>query len=562
VQVSQKDNNMPNMRSGGKILVECLLNQGVNTAFGVPGESYLDVLDALYDVQNQLRLIVTRHESGASFAAEAYGKLTGQPGICFVTRGPGATNASIGVHTAMQNSSPMILFVGQIGRDMRDREAFQEVDYRAFFGTVAKWVTEIDNVDRIPELVARAFTIALSGRPGPVVVALPEDMLRDLSSTAACSKSVIPQAFPDPDAMDQAVKVIETAKKPLVLVGGGGWNDTGRKDLQRFVDANNLPAAVVFRSQDLMDHRQASYIGDAGVGMSPNVRRAIQDADVILAINVRLGESATDGWNLLDVPKMAAKLVHIHASNDEIGKIYQPDVAIQANPNVAVNLLADRPVIGNWTEWRDAGRQGFEAMRARASVQGPVDMVAISAWLDQHLDDDAIFTNGAGNFAVWPSKFLTFSGHRRLLAPQSGAMGAGYPAALAAKAVDPTRQVICFAGDGDFQMSLPELGTAAQEGLNPIILLLNNGMYGTIRAHQAREYPGRVSGTKIVNPDYVTLASAYGMTAVRVEQTDDFAAAFETVVASGSGGLIELIIDPQDITPFGSLNDIKPNLDK
>jgi acetolactate synthase I/II/III large subunit len=549
---------MENLRSGGKILVECLLNQGVNTAFGVPGESYLDVLDALYDVQNQLRMIVTRHESGASFAAEAYGKLTGQPGICFVTRGPGATNASIGVHSAMQNSSPMILFVGQIGRDMRDREAFQEVDYRAYFGKLAKWVTEIDNVARIPELVARAFTLALSGRPGPVVVALPEDMLRELSDVQACRKSLIARAFPDPDALDQAMAAIAAAQKPLVLVGGGGWTDTGRHDLQRFVSANNLPAAVVFRSQDLLDHRQDGYIGDAGVGMSPHVRDAIQEADLILAFNVRLGESATDGWRLLDVPNMAAKLVHIHASSDEIGKIYQPDVAIQSDPNVAAKALADRAVMGDWSAWRDQGRQGFRAMQARASVQGAVDMVAISAWLDQHLDDDAILTNGAGNFAVWPSKFLTFSGNRRLLAPQSGAMGAGFPAALAAKTVAATRQVVCFAGDGDFQMSLAELGTMAQEGLNPIILLLNNGMYGTIRAHQAREYPGRVSGTKIVNPDYVALAKSYGLAARRVEKTDQFAAAFAAVATSGTGGLIELIIDAQDITPFGSLDAIKP----
>ncbi|NOX72786.1 MAG: thiamine pyrophosphate-binding protein [Alphaproteobacteria bacterium] len=549
---------MPNLRSGGKILVECLLNQGVNTAFGVPGESYLDVLDALYDVQNQLRMIVTRHESGASFAAEAYGKLTGQPGICFVTRGPGAANAAIGVHTARQNSSPMILFVGQIGRDMRDREAFQEVDYRAFFGSVAKWVTEIDNVARIPELVARAFTVALSGRPGPVVVALPEDMLRDLSDVEACTRSVIARAFPDPAAMERAIAAIAAAKNPLVLVGGGGWSDAGRHDLQRFVDTNNLPAAVVFRSQDLLDHRQPAYIGDAGVGMSPHVKQAIRDADLILALNVRLGESATDGWSLLEVPNMAARLVHIHASDAELGKIYQPDIAIQADPNVAAHVLAKRPVIGDWSGWRDQGRQGFKAMQARASVQGAVDMVAISKWLDQHLEDDAILSNGAGNFAVWPSKFLTFSGKRRLLAPQSGAMGAGFPAAMAAKAVDPTRQVVCFAGDGDFQMSLPELGTAAQERLQPILLLLNNGMYGTIRAHQAREYPGRVSGTKIVNPDYVALAKAYGLAAIRVEKTADFAAAFQMVAASATGGLIELIIDAQDITPFGSLDAIKP----
>lgn len=547
---------MPDQRSGGRILVECLVNQGVTTAFGVPGESYLDVLDALYDAQNQVRLIVNRHEGGAAFAAEAFGKLTGMPGICFVTRGPGATNASIGVHTAMQNSSPMILFVGQIGRDMRDREAFQEVDYRAFFGDIAKWVTEIDDVTRIPEIIAHAFTVALSGRPGPVVVALPEDMLRDLSSVTPCTKSVISRAYPDPVALDQSLALLKQAQRPLVMVGGGGWTDQGRADLDQFLATNNLPVVVAFRSQDLIDHSKPAYIGDAGVGMSAHVKQAIRDADLIYAINIRFGESTTDGWTLLDVPKMAAKLVHAHASDAEIGKIYQPDIAIQSDPNVLVANLAARPKIGDWSVLRDAARAQFKAMHKSASVQGSVDMVEITRWLDAHLDDDVILTNGAGNFSVWPSKFITFTGKRRLLAPQSGAMGAGVPAALAAKAVFNKRQVICFAGDGDFQMSIAELGTAAQEGLNPIILLLNNGMYGTIRAHQERDYPGRITGTNIVNPDFVAIAKAYGFQSSRVHATDEFPAAFAAAKSSASGAVIELMIDPQDITPFGSLDAI------
>lgn len=548
---------MTKHRSGGRILVECLINQDVNTAFGVPGESYLDVLDALYDVQNQVRMVVTRHESGASFAAEAYGKLTAKPGICFVTRGPGATNASIGVHTAMQNSSPMILFVGQIGRNMRQREAFQEINYRAYFGDIAKWVTEIDSADRIPEIIARAFSVALSGRPGPVVIALPEDMLRELSPVEPCAKSVIGASYPAPNALNEAVKLLGRAKKPLVMVGGGGWTDQGRADLQNFVERNKLPVVVAFRSQDLMDNSSTSYIGDAGVGMSPHVKDAIGQADLILAINIRFGESTTDGWQLLDVPRMAATLIHSHASDAEIGKIYQADVAIPCSPNALVKTLAEMTALGDWSDWRDQGRDAFVAMRENAAVQGAVDMVAISKWLDQRLDANAILTNGAGNFAVWPSKFLTFSGARRLLAPQSGAMGAGFPAAMAAKAVDASRQVICFAGDGDFQMSLAELGTAAQEGIQPILLLLNNGMYGTIRAHQEREYPGRISGTKIVNPDYVALTQAYGIFATRVTETNQFAAAFEAAVASPTGAVIELIIDPQDITPFASLDAIR-----
>jgi len=548
---------MADMRTGGKILVECLVNQGVTTAFGVPGESYLAVLDALYDAQNRMRLIGTRHEGGASFMAEAYGKLTGQPGICFVTRGPGATNAAIGVHTAMQDSSPMILFVGQIGRPMRQREAFQEVDYRAFFGPIAKWVTEIDTVERIPEIVSRAFATAMSGRPGPVVVALPEDMLRDLGDVAVPDAVRISEAAPDPAAITRARALLGQAKKPLLLVGGGGWTAAGRRDLQQFADKNNLPVAVVFRAQDLIDTASPAYVGDAGVGMSPYLKSMIREADLIFGINIRFGESTTEGWSLLSVPKMAPVLIHSHASDLELGKIYQPDVPIHAGPNLTMATLAGGAPLGDWSDWRDTGRAAFEAMQEGAKVVGAVDMVAITRWLDQRLADDAIITNGAGNFAIWPSKFLTYRTGRRLLAPQSGAMGAGFPAAIAALSVAPDRQVLCFAGDGDFQMTMTEMGTAAQEGLQPIVLILNNGMYGTIRAHQERAYPDRVIGTKIVNPDYVSLARAYGFFAARVGETDQFAPAFEAACASVSGGVIELMIDPRDITPFATLDAIK-----
>jgi acetolactate synthase-1/2/3 large subunit len=544
-------------RSGGKILIECLINQGVTTAFGVPGESYLDVLNALYDVQNRLRMVVTRHEGGAAFMAEAYGKLTGTPGICFVTRGPGATNASIGVHTAMQDSSPMILFVGQIGRGMRDREAFQEIDYRAFFGDIAKLVTEIDDVTRIPEIISRAFTVAQSGRPGPVVIALPEDMLRDESDVAATGAAVIGEPAPDPAALDQAVSLLKAAKQPLVIVGGGGWQPAGRQALQRFLDVNNLPGVVAFRYQDLIDNASDAYVGDAGVGMPGYVKDMISSADLILGLNIRFGESTTEGWSLLEVPQMRAKLIHAHVSSDEIGKIYRPDVAIPSGPNLLMQALADKGALGDWSDWRDQGRASFKAMQRAAKMVGAVDMVEISAWLDARLDADAIITNGAGNFAVWPSRFLTYSGGRRLLAPQSGAMGAGVPAAIAALAHDQKRQVICFAGDGDFQMTLAELGTASQEGLEPIILILNNGMYGTIRAHQERAYPDRISATRIKNPDFTTLARAYGFYAAKVEKTADFAAAFEGALASNTGAVIELMIDPQDITPFAKLDDLK-----
>ncbi len=548
---------MADMRSGGRILVECLVNQGVTTAFGVPGESYLDVLDALFDVQNRLRLIVSRAEGGAAFMAEAYGKLTGKPGICFVTRGPGASNAAIGVHTAMQNSTPMILFVGQVGRAMRQREAFQEIDYRGFFGGVAKWVTEVDRVERLPEIIARAFATAMLGRPGPVVVALPEDMLRDLSSVAPSQCVRISEPAAAASVLNAVMQTLAGAKKPLLLVGGGGWQPSGRRALKAFAEANKLPVAVTFRAQDLIDNASPCYIGDAGVGMAPYLKEIIRQADLIFAVNIRFGESTTDGWRLLEVPKMLATLIHSHASDLEINKIYQADIPIHAGPNQVMSALADLKPVGDWSPWRKHGRLGLSQRQRRARTQGPVDMVAIAAQIDSRLDDDAIVTNGAGNFAIWPSKFLTYSGKRRLLAPQSGAMGAGLPAAIAARCVDPTRQVLCFAGDGDFQMTLAEMGTALQEGLQPIILLLNNGMYGTIRAHQERAYPDRVSGTAIVNPDFVALAKAYGFYGARVSRTAEFTAAFDAALASRSGSLIELMIDPNDITPFASLDEIR-----
>jgi acetolactate synthase-1/2/3 large subunit len=547
---------MAEMRSGGRILVECLAAQGVTTAFGVPGESYLDVLNALYDHQNAIRMIVTRHESGASFAAEAWGKLTGTPGICFVTRGPGATNASIGVHTAMQNSSPMILFVGQIGRAMRQREAFQEIEYRSFFGGVAKWVTEIDSADRIPETVARAFATALSGRPGPVVIALPEDMLRDMSDVEVAAKVRIATPAPEATLITEACARLKAAKRPLILAGGGGWGDRGKRALQAFAEANALPVAVAFRNQDLIGTASPSFIGDAGVGMLPYLKDMLREADLILALNVRFGETLTDGWTLFDVPKMAAELIHAHVSDRELGKVYQADLPIHGHPDAVAEALAAAGVLGDWSDWCARGRDGFLGMRRNARQTGAVDMVAVAAHLRTVLDADAIITNGAGNFAIWPGKFLDFGGTRRYLAPQSGAMGAGVPSALAAKAHDPARQVVCFAGDGDFQMSLMELGTMAQEGLKPIILILNNGMYGTIRAHQERNYPGRVSATRIVNPDYVALAGAYGFHGERVVRTEDFADAFARCKTAG-GGVIEVIIDPEDISPFTTTTAIR-----
>ncbi|WGI20388.1 thiamine pyrophosphate-dependent enzyme [Amylibacter sp. IMCC11727] len=535
-------------RTGGELLVKCLLEQGVDTAFGIPGESYLAVLDALYDVQNQLKLITTRHESGASFAAEAYGKLTGQPGICFVTRGPGATNASIGVHTAMQNSSPMILFVGQIGRDMRDREAFQEVDYRAFFGKMAKWVTEIDNPDRIPEIVARAFQMATSGRPGPVVVSLPEDMLTDTTDATPCRPIKPFRPAPDPAAVQDAADLLNSAKSPIMVVGGGGWTEASRNALNAFAQKTNIPVATVFRSQDLIDNRGPHFIGDASFGMPPHLRDALTNADVILAVNIRFGEILTDGWTILDVPNPKQQIIHCHRSADEINKIYQADVAIQSEQELFLKALNELVSI-DCSENLKQIKAAHETVLSPKPAKGAVDMAPICAHLRDVLDDDVIITNGAGNFSIWSGRFLKFHKNQRLLGPQAGAMGAGLPAAIAAKAVHPNRQVVCFAGDGDFQMSSQELGTMLQNGLQPIILVLNNGLYGTIRLHQDRRYVGRPSGTEIVNPDFVQLAKAYGFWGTRIEKTEDFAEAFATATTKPNGALIELIIDPADIAP-------------
>ncbi len=546
------------MRNGGRLLVECLQNLGAKHSFGVPGESYLAVLDALYDTKGALDFTLCRNEGGAGFMAVAYGKLTGTPGICFVTRGPGATNASIGVHTAMQDSAPMILFVGQVGVGMKGREAFQEVDYRAVFGTVAKWATEIDDVDRIPEVLGRAWTMAVSGRPGPVVVALPEDMLTDVTSVPALAGPVtVQEAAPAEETVTQVLGALRQAKRPLIMMGGGGWTREGSEALQAFAEGSDLPVIATFRYQDWFDNHSKSYVGDAGVGMTPATRKLIRDADVILAINTRFGENTTDGYTLLKVPVPDQRLIHVHISDLELGKVYQPDLAVHAGPNAFARALADHKISGAWAEWRAEARAGFEAAFDLPDLPSPVDMGQVMTFLRDHLPDDAVLTNGAGNFTIWPNKFFKFGPDQRLLAPQSGAMGYGLPAAVAAKVACPERVVICFAGDGDFQMNCQELGTAMQAGAQPIVLILNNGIYGTIRMHQERNYPERVSGTTLENPDFVMLAKSYGYHAERVEKTADFAAAFERAMASGTGAVLELNISPEALTPRQTLSEMR-----
>ncbi len=546
------------LRNGGKLLVDCLQALGVTKSFGVPGESYLCVLDALYDTQGTLDFILCRHEGGAAFMAAAWGKLTGAPGICFVTRGPGATNASIGVHTAMQDSAPMILFIGQVGTRIKGREAFQEIDYRACFGSVAKWVTEIDHVERIPEVVSRAWTMTLSGRPGPVVIALPEDMLTERSGALPLSRAIsVEEAAPSDMTIDKVLSALSQAETPLIIMGGGGWKATGSAALQAFAEASDLPVLAAFRFQDRYDNHSETYVGDASVSMTAAIRELIRSADLIIAINIRFGEMTTDGYSLLNIPSPVQKLVHVHASDRELGKIYAPEIAIHAGPNTFSEALAEKRVRGPWAAWREKARSDYLAAFEVPDQPGAVDMGRVMASLRRLLPDDAILTSGAGNFTVWPNKFFRFSAGQRLLAPQSGAMGYGLPAAIAARIASPERTVVCFCGDGDFQMTCQELGTAVQSDAQPIILILNNGIYGTIRMHQECAWPGRVIGTTLKNPDFITLATSYGYHGEHVTRTEDFEAAFERAQESGSGAVLELDISPEALTPLQTLSQMR-----
>ena len=450
----------------------------------------------------------------------------------------------------------MILFVGQVGTDMKGREAFQELDYRAVFGTLAKWAVEIDDVERLPEIVARAWTTALTGRPGPVVVALPENMLSTRTGIAPLAgPSPIFEPAPSLEAVEEARAMLAGSSRPVMLIGGANWSARGRAALQSFAQASDIPVVAAFRFQDQFDNNSPVFVGEAGVGMPAHVKAVISDADVILAVNVRFGEMTTDGYSLLSVPKPRQKLIHIHGSDREIGKVYAPTIGIHAGPSTFAEALT--PVTGRWAGWRATARQHYEETFLAPAQPGPVDMVEVSAWLRKVLPEDVILTNGAGNFTVWPNKFFKFGPRARLLAPQSGAMGYGLPAAVAAKVAFPERTVVCFAGDGDFQMNCQELGTAMQTGARPIVLLINNGIYGTIRAHQERNYPGRISGTTLENPDFVDLARAYNFHAERVETTGDFAPAFGRALKSPTGAVLDIAVSPEALTPRQTLSQMR-----
>jgi acetolactate synthase-1/2/3 large subunit len=548
----------PAPRSGGRLLVDALRVHGVDTAFCVPGESYLAVLDALHDVQDELRLIVCRQEGGAAYMAEAHGKLTGTPGICFVTRGPGATNASIGVHTAMQDSTPMILFIGQVGGDFVEREAFQEVDYRRMFGPLAKWVASIDRADRVPEMVSHAFHVAMSGRRGPVVLALPEDML---ASTAAVQDTACYRAVEThPGAADvKAIRdLLERAERPIVIAGGSGWNSQAVADLQAFAERFNIPVGCAFRHQDLFDNRHANYAGDVGIGINPRLADGVRSADLVLALGTRLDEMTTSGYSLLNAPCPKQALVHVHAGSDELGRVYQGTLLVHASAGPAAAALAAlAPFNVRWSDWTRAVADDHLAWCSRRENPGPVQMHDVIDALSRVLPVDAILTNGAGNYATWAHRFYRYPRYRTQLAPVSGAMGYGVPAAIAAKLAYPDRAVVCLSGDGCFLMNGQELATAAQYDAAVIFIVVNNGMFGTIRMHQEKHYPARVHGTQLKNPDFAAYARSFGLHAETVECTDAFAPALDRCLATGGPALIEIRIDPQAISPTTTLQRLR-----
>jgi acetolactate synthase-1/2/3 large subunit len=554
-------------RPAGHALVEALIAQGVDTVFGVPGESYLAVLDGLHEHRERIRFVTCRHEGGAAFMAEAQGKLCGRPGVCFVTRGPGATNAAIGVHTASQDSTPMILFVGQVASGQRDREAFQELDYRPLFGPgtlgLAKWAAEVQHADRLPEYVARAFHVALQGRPGPVVLALPEDML-----TAATAAPVLPRvepamAWPAPGSLRSLREALLAAQRPLMIVGGGGWSAESVLALQRFAENWQLPVACGFRFQDTFDNRHPLYAGDVGIGIDPALAQRVRDADLVLAIGVRLGEVTTAGYTLLEVPRPRQTLVHLHAGAEELGRVYAADLLLQCSlacAGKALETIAAPPAVA-WSAWTQAAAADAARNRRHDPLE-PLDLAVVVKTIERLAPEDTVHANGAGNFSGWLHRFLRYPGlqhhGRTQLAPTSGAMGYGLPAAVAASLLQPARTVVQLSGDGDFLMTAQELATATAHGAGRLIsIVVDNGSYGTIRMHQERSYPGRVSGSALANPDFAALARAFGWRASTVERTGDFEPAFADALASGRPTLLHLRLDVDVITSRTTLSAIR-----
>ncbi|NTB96796.1 thiamine pyrophosphate-binding protein [Agrobacterium tumefaciens] len=545
-------------RTGGQLIVEALKANGVSRVSCVPGESYLAVLDALYE--SGIETVVCRQEGGAAMMADTWGRLTGEPGICMVTRGPGATNASAGLHIARQDSIPMILFIGQVQREAREREAFQEVEYRRAFTEFAKWVGEIDDARRIPEFVTRAFAVATSGRPGPVVLTLPEDMLVEEVEAPEAKPYTPVEAHPGRLQMAAFAKMLGEAKRPVFIIGGTRWSEESVAGFKVFAENNKLPVGCSFRRQMLFDHFSPSYAGDVGIGINPALAKEIKEADLVVLLGGRLSEMPSSGYTLLDIPYPSQKLVHIYPEAEELGRVYRPDLAICAAPENFVAALSSisLPAKTAWAE-RTAAMHAAYLNWSTPPQTGPgaVQMGPIMDWIEANVPEDAIFTNGAGNYATWVHRFHRFRRFNTQSAPTSGSMGYGLPAAVAAKHLFPEREVICFAGDGCFMMHGQEFITAVRYGLPIITVLVNNGTYGTIRMHQEREYPGRVSGTDLVNPDFNAFAKAYGGHGETVEKTEDFAAAFERARASGKPAIIEVKLDAEAITPTRTLTQIR-----
>ncbi len=542
------------IRHGGSILSDQLVKLGVCRVFSVPGESFLAALDGLYDsgIQN----VVCRQEGGAAMMAEAYGKMTGQPGVCFVTRGPGATNASAGVHIAMQDSTPMVLFVGQIDNRHTDRETFQEVDYRAMFGGLAKWVAQVDHTDRLPEYIGHAFRVAMSGRPGPVVLALPENML---SASADVSDLRLPEVLHpmSADVTQAIMHALAQSLKPLVVVGGPHWSREAQAHLQAFAETQGVPVAAGFRRQDYMDNHHAHYVGDLNVGVNPKLAARVREADTLILLGTRFGDIETQGYTVVDPTDPAKTIVHVHADPDELGRVYAPDIAVAATAPTVLKRLADAAPAGNWADWTSDARADYEAWVTPQESPGDLKQEEVIRWLSDNLPDDAILANGAGNYAAWLHRYFVYKQYGTCLAPTSGSMGYGFPAAISASLEYPDRTVVCLAGDGCFQMTCNELSTAVQHGARPIVVVMNNGCYGTIRMHQEKTYPGRVSGTALANPDFAALARAYGGHGEVVSKTADFPAAFARAQDAGTLAIIECKVDEEALATGATLSAVR-----
>ena len=547
------------LRSGGQVLVDQLRIHGVDTIFCVPGESYLTVIDALHDAQNEIKTVACRQEGGATNMAEAYGKLTGKPGVAMVTRGPGACNGSIGVHTAMQDSTPMVIFIGQVARDQEYREAFQEVDYHKFYGAICKEVVQIDSADRVPELVSQAFHVAASGRPGPVAVSIPEDMQRDMVDVADARPFQTVRPEVGPKAMGAFRGQLASAERPLMILGGAGWSEQACSDIKSFAEANAVPVAASFRCQDLFDNNHANYAGELGTSASPKLAQRVKDADLLIVVGSRLGEMTSGGYSLVNLPVPQQKLVHVYMESLEMGRVYEPDLAIVGSMESFAAAARDmEPVVyGKWVDWmRQAHQDYLDNLEPSLEMSG-VDMHEVMNILNEKLPDNAIITNDAGNFSGWAQRFYRYRGFRTQLGPTSGAMGYGIPAAISARLVRPDRPVVCFVGDGGAMMSGQEVATAVQYGSDPIILVINNNSYGTIRMHQERDYPDRTLATTLVNPDFAKWAESFGGYGAVVERTEDFGPIFDAAMSAGRIAVIEIRVDLETITTRTTLDKIR-----